>query len=141
MAGAVVRTSEGGRRELLLARRSYPPEVAGLWELPGGKAQAGETLGEALVRELAEELEVSVDAGEQLGEHVVLRPGLTLVALWARLLSGRPRAVEHQALTWVDAGELAAMTDRGELVPADTAWVPELLAVLSAPPISPRSSS
>lgn len=133
VAGAVVRDAGHGRAELLLAQRTYPPEVAGRWELPGGKATDGETLAEALVRELREELEVTVVPGDPLEQRVLLREELTLVALWAQLLAGTPRAVEHHALTWVDAETLAAMTDRGELVPADTAWVPELLAALRAP--------
>ncbi len=41
---------------LLVAQRRRPPELAGLWELPGGKVAPGETEPAALVRELAEEL-------------------------------------------------------------------------------------
>ncbi|MBI2170190.1 MAG: NUDIX domain-containing protein [Actinobacteria bacterium] len=56
--GAVV--VQAGR--LLLIRRATPP-AAGRWSLPGGRVQAGETLHEAVVREVAEEtgLEVVVD--------------------------------------------------------------------------------
>lgn len=132
VAGAVLREGPDGARELLLAQRSYPEDVAGLWELPGGKAADGETLGAALERELAEELDVVAAAGEPLTERVALREGLTLVALWARLLSGTPRAVEHRALVWVDAARLGDLAASGALVPADTAWVPELTRVLTA---------
>lgn len=128
VAGAVLREGPGGVPELLLAQRSYPPEVAGRWELPGGKAEDGETLPEALIRELSEELGVTVTVGEQLRVTVALRPELTMVALFARIVRGEPVAVEHSALRWVDAASLTAM----DLVPADTAWLPELRAALAA---------
>ena len=127
VAGAVIRD---GR--LLLAQRDYPDEVAGKWELPGGKAEPGETLEEALVRELAEELDATVTVGDRLAAEVPLRADLALVALWAQVvIEGEPRAVEHRALRWVDADELSAMAAAGDLVPADETWLPELLARLS----------
>lgn len=131
VAGAVLR-ERGGATELLLAQRSYPAEVAGLWELPGGKAEDGEDLADALRRELAEELEITVEVGAGLAERVVLRDDLVMVARWAWILRGTPRAVEHQALNWVDASTLRRMAEAGDLVPADQAWVPELLAALTA---------
>lgn len=132
VAGALLRDRAGGGRELLLAQRSYPPEVAGLWELPGGKCRPGEARTAALERELAEELDVTAVAGVPLTEQVHLRADLVLVAHWAELVAGTPRAVEHQDLIWVDAAELASLADRGALVPADTAWLPELTAALGA---------
>lgn len=131
VAGAVLRRGAAAR-ELLLAQRSYPPELAGRWELPGGKVQTGETRAAALIRELDEELGVTVAVGGELAARVRLRADLTLVAFWARLVDGVPRAVEHRALAWVGADTLAAMAARDELVAADTAWLPELLGALTA---------
>ncbi|MDY6808722.1 MAG: NUDIX domain-containing protein [Actinomycetota bacterium] len=125
VAGAVL---EPGR--LLLAQRRYPPEVAGKWELPGGKAEPGESPAAALRRELAEEIGVSVTVGAALRESVALRDDLMMIALRARIEAGVPHPAEHEALQWVDAAQLRAMLDAGRLVPADTVWVPELLADL-----------
>ena len=126
VAGAI--TSSDGR--LLLAQRSYPAQVAGLWELPGGKVEPGEELAAALRRELREELEIDVEVGALLAETVELAHDLTLVALWARIVEGVPRAVEHSHLVWVSVDELEDMAASNQLVPADTAWVPELCEVL-----------
>lgn len=126
VAGAVI---VGGR--LLLAQRSYPPEVAGLWELPGGKVEEGETRARALERELAEELGVEVVAGQQVGVGVPLRPDLMLVALAATLVGGEPRPAEHTAVRWVDADALRQMAAAGELVPADAVWLDDLAGLLA----------
>ncbi|QRY61220.1 (deoxy)nucleoside triphosphate pyrophosphohydrolase [Gordonia sp. PDNC005] len=125
VAGAVF---ANGR--LLLAQRSYPPELAGLWELPGGKVESGETRAGALVRELCEELNVAVSVGEELDAVVRPRVGLELVAIRARIVSGEPVAVEHRALRWVDADELIELDEAGAVVPNDRVWIPELVSDL-----------
>lgn len=132
VAGAII---DG--RGLLLAQRDRPVEVAGLWELPGGKVEFGESDATALQRELREELGVDTAVGAALAERVALPAGLTLIALRVRIVDGEPSAIDHRALRWVDATELDQMTRSGELVPADTAWVPELLAILAETPSGP----
>lgn len=113
--------------ELLVAQRNRPPELAGLWELPGGKVAPGESDADALIRELREELGVDVHVGPQLGADVPLDGGLTLRAYLVTLDGGQPQPHDHRALRWVTRAEL------GELpwVPADTAWMPDLLAALA----------
>ena len=65
---------------MLVAQRQRPPELAGLWELPGGKVAAGETDAEALVRELREELRVETEVLDRIGGDVAIGGGLTLRA-------------------------------------------------------------
>lgn len=107
---------------LLLAQRTRPPELAGLWELPGGKAEPGESAEDALRRELREELDVEVSGGVRIGADVPLPDGRVLRAYRVELLSGTPTALDHAALRWVDAAELGRM----DLVENDRGWVPEL---------------
>ncbi|MFE5795831.1 (deoxy)nucleoside triphosphate pyrophosphohydrolase [Streptomyces sp. NPDC056503] len=96
---------EGGR--LLAARRSAPADLAGRWELPGGKVEPGERPEDALVRELREELGVETETGERIPGEWPLKPGYVLRVWTARLLSGEPRPLEdHDALRWLARDEL-----------------------------------
>ncbi|WP_199849549.1 NUDIX domain-containing protein [Blastococcus sp. Marseille-P5729] len=114
--------------EVLAARRSYPPEVAGQWELPGGKVDEGESVADAAVREVEEELGVAISVGELLQASSLVRPGLRLVATWAELVdpAARPVAHEHDELRWLGPEEL----DEGAWITADRGFLPELRARL-----------
>jgi len=122
VGAAVVRA---GR--LLAARRTTPPEAAGRWELPGGKVDPGETLDEALTREIREELGCVVTvvrwlAGEQpIGASYALRVALCTLA------DGDPISLlDHDALRWLAADEL----DRVDWLEPDRPFLSELRTVL-----------
>jgi 8-oxo-dGTP diphosphatase len=66
VVGAIIVDSLDAPTWLLAARRSRPEDLKGLWEFPGGKVEPGETPATALVREVAEELGVQIDLGEEL---------------------------------------------------------------------------
>ncbi|MFD5099020.1 (deoxy)nucleoside triphosphate pyrophosphohydrolase [Streptomyces albidochromogenes] len=119
----------GGR--LLAARRSAPPELAGRWELPGGKVEAGETPPQALVRELREELGVEAEAVERIPGEWPLKPGYVLHVWTARLLSGTPRPLQdHDDLRWLGPHE----ADSVDWLPQDRPAVAEAVRRLSALP-------
>lgn len=121
VAGALI--SDDG---LLVAQRDRPAELAGLWELPGGKVAPGESDGQALARELREELAIGVSVGARVGADVPLPNGMTLRAYRVGLVDGSPHPHDHRALRWVSAAELDTLA----WVPADRVWVPDLRAAL-----------
>jgi 8-oxo-dGTP diphosphatase len=121
VAGAVIAESR-----LLVAQRLRPPDLAGRWELPGGKVAPDETEPEALARELAEELGVEVAVGDRLGDDVALNATTTLRAYMVSLIRGEPRPHDHGALRWVTAAQLHEI----DWVPADRDWLPALARIL-----------
>ncbi|MET7698491.1 MULTISPECIES: (deoxy)nucleoside triphosphate pyrophosphohydrolase [unclassified Streptomyces] len=117
----------GGR--LLAARRSAPPELAGRWELPGGKVEPGEAPEDALVRELREELGIEAAPMERVEGEWPLRPGYVLRVWTARLLAGEPRPLEdHDELRWLTPGEIWDVDWLDQDVPA----VKSVLSALGA---------
>ena len=91
------------RGRVLIARRRDDLHQGGLWEFPGGKVENGESVTEALTRELQEELGIAVgttepllEVGHDYGDRQVLLD-VHRVLHW----EGQPRGVEGQPLAWV----------------------------------------
>jgi 8-oxo-dGTP diphosphatase len=116
----------GARPRVLAARRSSPPHLAGLWELPGGKVEESESPARAAEREVAEELGCTVEVLGRLEGRVVVGEDLALVAVTARLLTGDPVPHEHGAVRWLRADQLHEV----DWVPADQAFLPALRRLL-----------
>jgi len=110
---------------VLAARRLGPPALAGKWELPGGKVDAGETDEAALVRECREELGVEVLLGRRvgrdwpIGEHGLLR-------VWLATAAGAPQCREHGEFRWLAVDELHDV----DWLPADLPIVEKLAAMM-----------
>lgn len=120
VVGAVV-IADG---RVLAARRTRPAELAGRWEFPGGKVEPGEDPSAALVREIREELDATIDIGAEvvgdgpwvISERYVLRLYAATVA------AGAPRpGVDHDALRWLCVDELESV-----------AWLPSDRLALAA---------
>ncbi len=98
------------QRNILISRRAEESHQGGLWEFPGGKVESGESLAEALGRELREELGIQVGRTSPLlqvnhdyGDKSVL---LDVHVVWD--FSGSASGLEDQPLAWVPATELSS---------------------------------
>lgn len=115
---------------LLAAQRSYPAELAGLWELPGGRVEPGESEADALRRECAEELGAEIRVLGRVGPEVPLSASKVLRIHHAELVHGssEPHAREHQRLRWLTPTQLSEVP----WLPADEVLLPDLRALLMA---------
>ncbi|MFF3918327.1 (deoxy)nucleoside triphosphate pyrophosphohydrolase [Streptomyces sp. NPDC001852] len=122
---------DGGR--LLAARRSAPADLAGRWELPGGKVEPGERPEDALVRELREELGIEAEAVERVPGQWPLRTPYVLQVWTARLRPGSPapRPLEdHDELRWLTPDQIWQVDWLDQDVPAVREVMPRLTAGL-----------
>lgn len=125
--GVVVGAAIVAAGRVLACARARPPELAGRWEFPGGKVEAGETETAALIRECREELGVRVQVGSRVGGDVPLA-GRAVLRVYAAAVrdGGTPRPIEHAELRWLAADEL----DSVAWLPADVPFVPAVRALL-----------
>ena len=113
VVGAVIHSD--GR--ILAAQRKATSKLGGLWEFPGGKIEAGESAKAALVREIEEELEATVDVGEMICEvdHEYDFATIRLTTFNCELVSGDLFLNDHDDVRWLLPSELRTV----EWAPAD----------------------
>lgn len=129
VVGGAVLDSLAAPSRLLAARRTAPPQFAGMWEFPGGKIEPEESAEHALHRELDEELGVRVRLGNELegasAEGWPLNERAAMRVWFAEVLDGEPRPLQdHDELRWVD------LQNRGEVL--DLPWIPADLPIVEA---------
>ncbi len=121
VAAAIIRDASG---RYLIARRRPGSHLAGMWEFPGGKRHAGETLEECLRRELHEELGATFDVGERVDtvEWTYDETTITLAFFRCEHTAGAIEPREAPAIAWVAPERLAEY----EFPPADRALIDRL---------------
>lgn len=121
VVAGVIRDARG---RILLARRTIGRDLAGLWEFPGGKVEAGESPEDALVRELREELGIEASVGESVLRVPQQYPDKRLVLDVRRVtFRGVPKGLDGQALAWSPLQALA----KYPMPPADRPVVAALM--------------
>lgn len=101
VVGAAVVTNAAG--QVLIAQRRNSDMLGGLWEFPGGKQEAGETIQQCIVRELEEELGIRVSIGDFLVtvKHAYSHFTMDLHTYFATIETGDPRPLHCQDFRWV----------------------------------------
>ncbi len=115
---------QDGQGRYLITRRRGRSHLAGMWEFPGGKREAGESLEAALRRELTEELSAVFSVGEKVETVRWDYPQRTVVIHFyrCRFESGTIEPLESQAMEWVSPERLKEL----DFPPADRELIARL---------------
>ncbi len=97
----IIYNSEG---QIFVARRKPGKSMASKWEFPGGKLEEKESEQECLQRELLEELDMSVEVKEKIGENEHHYPNISinLIAYRCEFISGSYELTDHDKYDWVE---------------------------------------
>lgn len=96
------------RGQILIDRRRQEGLLGGLWEFPGGKVEAGETIEACIQREIREELGIEIAVGDRLivVDHAYSHFRVTLHVHHCRYISGKPQAIECDEVRWVTLADI-----------------------------------
>jgi len=113
VAVGVIKNSDG---EILIAKRADHQHQGGLWEFPGGKVEAGETVPQALIRELQEEVNLDCTSAEITSlmqqsydypdKSVLLDIYWVVESLNEKQFKEQAKGLEGQPIAWVSADKL-----------------------------------
>lgn len=111
-------------QQVLAVKRSLEMDLAGFWEFPGGKVEHGENPQQCLIREIQEELELTIHIITDLKPSVYEYPGkrIRLIPFLAGIKSGEILLREHEMALWLGESELFKVN----WAPADVPIVQEL---------------
>ncbi|MBP8915913.1 MAG: (deoxy)nucleoside triphosphate pyrophosphohydrolase [Breznakibacter sp.] len=104
---------------ILATRRGKDMDHAGLWEFPGGKLHPGESYEECLIREIKEELNVTVRITGELipSEFQYPQKRIKLIPFWAEIVEGTLYSVEHDRVEWFSPSQLMRLAWPGADMP------------------------
>ncbi len=123
VVAAVICDNYDKKTKILATQRGYG-DYKDWWEFPGGKIEEGETPGEALVREIREEMGAEIEVHDLIDviDYDYEKFHLHMNCYWATVADGKLQLLEHEAARWLTRGELVSV----DWLPADLMLVPEL---------------
>ena len=119
---AVILTNE--QDQILICRRTAGGNCGNLWEFPGGKREAGETMEDCAVRECREELGVEITVDGIFNQHQFSYPDkeIAFTFFWGHIVDGVPQMRVHSGLCWAQRQEMTQFA----FCPADIELVERL---------------
>lgn len=120
VVGAIIENNN----KILCALRSKDMSLPMMWEFPGGKIEEGESVNEAIVREIKEELDCNIEVISIFNDntHEYENIIVNLITVKCKLISGNPKAKEHAKLLWLPVDYLESLN----WAPADIPAIEEL---------------
>lgn len=129
VAAAVIKATNEKNEPIIFATQRGYGEYKDGWEFPGGKIEKGETPGEALAREIKEELDTIISVGELIDTVEYDYPAfhLSMDCFWCDLIEGNLVLKEHEAARWLTVDKL----DSVDWLPADITLIDKIREDLS----------
>ena len=117
VVGAII---ENNNNEILCALRSKDMSLPSMWEFPGGKIENGESINDAIVREIKEELDCDIEAINIFNDNIHEYENIivNLITVKCTLINGLPKAKEHAKLLWLPVDYLESLSWAPADVPA-----------------------
>lgn len=96
------------KEEILIAKRKEEKHLGGYWEFPGGKIENGETPEESLIRELKEEMNITIKVKDYFGENIYKyeRGTIKLIAYFCEIVEGNITLTDHSEYKWIKKEDL-----------------------------------
>lgn len=108
VVGAIIENAQG---EVLCGLRSTKMTLPNLWEFPGGKIEKGESIADAIVREIKEELNCAIEFINIFNDntHEYDNSIVNLITVKCKIVGGHPIANEHAKLIWLHKENLLSL--------------------------------
>jgi len=128
VVAAVIQAVNDKNEPVIFATQRGYGEYKDGWEFPGGKIEPGETQQEALIREIKEELKITINVGDLIDtiEYDYPEFHLSMDCFLCEISDGKPVLTEHEAARWLTKEELSTV----DWLPADVTVIDQIAKLM-----------